>query len=285
MRIPGLIVLIFSCLGLAGCGPMAAVGMVGNMVNRSIQKAEDQAYAESGGVPGQQTETVSQSYDRQAIADANIRLGVAYLQNQQYRLALDKFSRARIAKPDYALSYSMLGVLYHRIEDYELAEQNFKKSLDLDPGNSDTLNNYGLYLCDAAKYEAADQAFLEAAGNPLNNKPEIALANAGTCAMQQGNVVMAEDYFHRSLDRNPAVGPALLQMSRISFDKGEYTDARSYLNRYLAISEHTSSSLWLGIQIENQLGDKDTVSSYALLLRNQYSESEEARLLEQSGIH
>jgi len=38
----------------------------------------------------------------------------------------------------------------------------------------------------------------------------------------------------------------------------------------------------LGIRIERELGDKNAVSSYELLLRNQFSESEEAKLLSQA---
>ena len=60
--------------------------------------------------------------------------------------------------------------------------------------------------------------------------------------------------------------------------------ARGFLSRYLDANRHTPKSLWLGIRIETELGDKNAVSSYALLLRNQYTDSEEAELLSQSGI-
>ena len=38
--------------------------------------------------------------------------------------------------------------------------------------------------------------------------------------------------------------------------------------------------LWLGIQIERIVGDTDNESSYALQLRRQFPDSEEAKLLE-----
>ncbi|NNG13883.1 MAG: type IV pilus biogenesis/stability protein PilW, partial [Gammaproteobacteria bacterium] len=41
--------------------------------------------------------------------------------------------------------------------------------------------------------------------------------------------------------------------------------------------------LWLGIQIERKMGDKDAVASYALSLRKQFPDSEEAHLLRESS--
>jgi type IV pilus assembly protein PilF len=132
------------------------------------------------------------------------------------------------------------------------------------------------------RYEEADENFLQAANNPLYATPELAYNNAGTCALNNGQTELAENYFNEALRRNAGLGPALIQMSGISYEQGKYMPARGYLSRYLQSNRHTSKSLWLGIQIERELGDKNAVSSYALLLRNQFSESEEAKSLSQS---
>ena len=80
------------------------------------------------------------------------------------------------------------------------------------------------------------------------------------------------------------MAPALIQMGQISYDQGNYLSARGYLQRYLEVARHTPASLWLGIRVEKELGDKDTLSSYALLLRNNFPDSDEAALLRQSGL-
>ena len=72
-------------------------------------------------------------------------------------------------------------------------------------------------------------------------------------------------------------------MAKLSFETGRYLPARGYLQRYVAAAKHTAESLWLGIQIEQQLGDKDAISSYALLLKNTFPDSDQARLLRESG--
>jgi type IV pilus assembly protein PilF len=68
-------------------------------------------------------------------------------------------------------------------------------------------------------------------------------------------------------------------MSVISYDVARYLPARAYLQRYLEIGRHTPQSLWLGIRIERELGDKDALASYTLQLENGFPDSTEAGLL------
>ena len=218
------------------------------------------------------------------VAEANLRLGMAYMKRAEYEKSLEKLLKAKKADPNYPPTYNALGLLYQQIGRLEEAEKYYKQSISLDPNNSDTLNNYGFFLCSNDRYQDAQEAFKKAAKNPLYETPEIAIANAGTCALKNNNEAEAENYFREALSINPKIPPALLQMSQISYDQGNYLPARGYLQRYLEISKHTSKSLWLGIQIEEQLGDKDTLSSYALLLRNNFPDSDEAQKLRESGI-
>ena len=71
-------------------------------------------------------------------------------------------------------------------------------------------------------------------------------------------------------------------MSGISYDLERYLPSRGYLQRYLEIAKHTPKSLWLGIRIERELGDRDALASYALQLENGYPDSQETRLLLES---
>ncbi|MEE9575609.1 MAG: type IV pilus biogenesis/stability protein PilW, partial [Gammaproteobacteria bacterium] len=140
------------------------------------------------------------------------------------------------------------------------------------------------FLCRESRFDEAEAAFLKAANNPLYATPEIAYSNAGSCAMNQGKLDIAETYFRDALQKNPRVAIALLQMAEISYDTNNYLSARGYMQRYLEISAHTAKSLWLGIQIENELGDKNTLSSYKLLLKNKFPDSKEADMLRDSLV-
>lgn len=217
------------------------------------------------------------------VALTNLNLGIEYMRTGNYERALEKLNRAKEADPGYYATYNAFGLLYQELKAPARAEESFKQALSLNPSDSSTLNNYGRFLCQNGRRKDAEKIFQQAADNPLYDTPEIAIANAGTCAMLDGDKDEAEAYFRKALKVNPKVPTALLQMAQISYDRGEYLPARGFLQRYMAVAEHTPASLWLGIQIEGKLGNKDAVSSYALLLRNRYPGSDEAALLKESG--
>ncbi len=218
------------------------------------------------------------------IAIANLRLGTAYMEKGEYEKSLQKLNKALKADPDYHATLNVLGVLHQRMGEKDLAEQYFKKSLNKSPSQPSTLNNYGQFLCSIARYEEAEQSFLKAANNPLYPSPEIANTNAGTCAMRNKLYDKAEGFFRQALEQNPRVPAALIQMAEINVIQENYLSARAYIQRYSQVARHNAKSLWLGVQTESKLGDSDAMSSYALLLKNSFPDSEETKLLLQSGL-
>jgi len=224
------------------------------------------------------------NYDPNEVAQTNMRLGVAYMQDGNYEKALQKLLRARSADNSYPMVHNMLGVLYQRLGESAKAEDSFEDGLNLAPNNPNLLNNYGQFLCRENRPDEAETAFLKARKNPLNENPARALTNAGTCAMRNDDLERAETHYREALQLNPQQQLALIQMADIQYQNGEYLSARGYLQRYLEVANHTARSLWLGIRIENELDNPDKVSSYALLLKSNFPDSEEARLLSESGL-
>ncbi len=273
MRYSSLIILLLMSLYLTACVPIPVISAVGSAITRTAYKNDAKV--------NNYIETNHRGSDTE-IAIANMNLGIAYMREGLFDKALEKLSRAKEIKPDYSPVYNALGVLHQNMGENGIAEQYFRIAIELNPHDSSALNNYGLLLCSTQRYEEANESFLMAASNPLYATPELAYNNAGTCALNNGQIELAEKYFNEALRRNPTVAPALIQMSEISYEQGNYIPAKDYLERYLESNNHSAKSLWLGIQIEKELGDQDAVSSYTLLLRNQYSESEEAKLLSQT---
>ena len=215
---------------------------------------------------------------------SNLELGIAYMKQGAYEKALEKLNRAKEADPQYSPTYNALGLLYEQFGQQNKAEEHFKKAIRINSADSSTLNNYGRFLCKQDRRDEAESVFQQAADNPLYETPEIAITNAGVCFYNNQNTAKAEEYFRKALQLNPRVPPALLLMAEISYNQGETLSARGYLQRFQQISRHTPKSLWLGIRLEQALKNDDAVSSYALLLKNQFPDSEEAAKLRQSGI-
>ncbi len=230
------------------------------------------------------TPKTEESESTRRRADNYVQLGIEYAKQGDYNTAVAKLQKALEIEPDFADAHHVIAMVYNRTGDKQQAEQYFKRALELDPKDSPTLNDYGLFLCAEGKHQAADELFARALANPLYATPEIARANAGVCAARAQNYPQAEKYLRAALSDNPKLPTALLEMADISFRLNRYLPARGYLQRYLENARHTARSLWLGIRIERQLGDRDAVASYALALESKYPDSEEARLfLETEG--
>lgn len=213
------------------------------------------------------------------VAAANLNLGIAYLKEGKYEEALKKLEKAKQADPAHPSIYNVFGLLYQQINDFDKAEKHFKKALSLDNSNSSTLNNYGSFLCQQDRIEEALKTYTRAADNPLYQTPELAITNAGLCLYNNKRKDEAKVKFQEALKINPRIPQALIKMCEFSVDEFNYLSARAYLQRFQQVSRHNARSLWLGIQIERELGDKDAVSSYALLLKNSFPDSDEAAAL------
>jgi len=253
---------------------MMAIGLAGQVVNRIGESAYDQPFISD----------TRQPVNTNDIALTNLNLGIEYMRLEKYELALERLQYARSAKPDYAPTYDALGLLYQRMGQPKEAEQYFQQALKIDKDNPSTQNNYGQFLCSQDRVDDAEKYFLGAAENPLYQYPEIPYTNIGTCAYLHNQPDKAVGYFSKALTLNPYIPHALINMTEISCDKSDYASARDYLDRYLVYNVQSPKTLWLGIRIERELGDKNKVSSYALLLRNKYPDSKEAKLLQESGI-
>ena len=218
---------------------------------------------------------IRESQTTNEVALTNLNLAIAYLTENNYDKALEKLNKSLAADSNYAPTYNIFGLLYQQLGDNDKAEKNFKRALSINSVDSSTLNNYGNFLCMLGRLSEAEKAFSKAAENPLYDAPEIAMTNAGQCLYQNEEIESAEKYYRLALQLNPRVSQALLKMSQINFDKQKFLSARAYIQRYEEIAPHNAKTLLLAIKIENELGDQDASSSYQLLLKNSFPDSNE----------
>lgn len=218
----------------------------------------------------------------QKAARINTQLGAAYMRQGRLEQALVRLTRAVRQDPGYAEAHSVLAVLYHRLGQYDDAARHYRRSVVLAPDDSAMLNNYGQFLCERGSLAEAERYLKRAAANPLYKTPELPLSNAGVCLLRAGRNAEAESYFLEALRSNPDFSRALFAMAELRQRAGQSLSARGFYQRYLANASQTAESLWLGIQIERALGDRDAVGSYSLQLKNRFPDSEETRWLIES---
>jgi len=214
-------------------------------------------------------ERINPRINNKIAAQANTHLGVAYLREGNYKMARLKIEKALTLQPDRPDTQEAAAILYEKVGESERAERHYRKMLDLNPDYARGHNNYGQFLCGRARYREAEREFLLAANNPFYDVPGLALTNAGLCARRLPDMVKAEEYFRRALDKDPGFAPALLQMGLISYEKGNYMSTRGYIQRLHEV------------RTEYALHDHQAWGNYAILLRSNFPDSNEASSLQE----
>ncbi|MFO1435572.1 MAG: type IV pilus biogenesis/stability protein PilW [Gammaproteobacteria bacterium] len=234
-----------------------------------------------GGVredPNDQISTEVRSTDK--LAEINTQLGVEYMKEGNFETALKKLKKAIDIDSNYARAYDVLGLLYTQLGQANDAESNFKRALELAPKDSSILNNYGQFLCSQGKANEGQELFAKAVKNPLYTTPEFAFMNAATCAAEvQHDTKAAKEFLRQALEKNPKMPPALFRMSKVNYEAQDYMSAKAYYERFTQVAEQNAESLWLGIQIEQKLGDQQSADNYAMMLRGKFPDSAEAAKL------
>ena len=218
------------------------------------------------GIPDQDSESVEG-------AVVNVKLATGYMQQGEYEVALEKLQRALQFDPNYATAHTVMGVLYGRIGEQELAGKHYKRAAELNPNDGGVLNNYGQYLCKVKQHEKAYPYFERAVDQPFYRTPASALSNAGRCAIDEGKLDKAETYLRKALKTSPGYPPTLLDLAQLMELKGEHLKARAFLERYHSSGQATAESLYLGYDVENELGDAKASEDYRRRLIQQFPES------------
>lgn len=213
-------------------------------------------------------------------ARAHTELGTGYFQVGQYKVALEEFRESLAIDPRYVPAHSMMGLVYMELKEDDKARQSFERALKIDPADSDANNNYGLFLCNRQREKDSIRYFLAAARNPLYAKPHEAYANAGVCARRVGNTAEATQYFLQSVQLEPSYPRALISLAQLQFEAGQPERAKTNLSRFMQVTKAPdAASLWMGVRIERQLGDRAAMRSYATLLEQRFPDAQETRLM------
>ena len=108
------------------------------------------------------TPTVEPEVPENVLASQYIRLGIGYMQEGKFELALTRLERALELDPKSAEAHEVLGILHERLNQHDQAEDHFKQALRLDPQFSHARTNYGSFLCRRGRTEEAEAQFRRA---------------------------------------------------------------------------------------------------------------------------
>lgn len=229
------------------------------------------------------TGRVEPEADRADAAELNYQLGARYYRNGNYELARDRLLYSIELDPKRAVAHTTLALTYEQLGNLRLATESYEQAVRVAPRNFDVLNTYAVFLCRQDRFDEAGTYFERAVRAPENDNAELMLTNAGVCMVQKPDFQQAEAYFRRALDVKPEFGEALIQLCLLKRSQGDYLIARAFLQRFLKSNPATASVLYLGVQIEEELGDERARTDYENRILRDYPTSAEARRILESS--
>lgn len=206
------------------------------------------------------------------LVEVNLGLAQSYMGKHDYQIALEKLKKAEAADPRSAMVQSMLGLLYEEIKRPQQAGAHYDRSVALAPQQGAIANNYGGWLCRSGRAAESLGWFDRAIDDPFYKTPELALANAGRCAIEAGDADRAVGYFRRVLEIQPNDAQVLGDMALLSFQQGDLLRARAFLQRRESLGPLTPEQLELAAKVEQGLGDVGAAQRYRMLLLERYPE-------------
>jgi len=211
------------------------------------------------------------------VEDVHLQLGVRYLGMNKLEAAKENLLLALKENSSNAQVHNALGFLYEKLNQADNAKKHYEIALDLAPEDLGAQNNLGRFLCEHGELENGMELLSQAGENPLNDRQWMALTNAGRCQLGMGQKQLAENYFRQALQFNNAYAPALSEMQKIAYEKGDFWAAKGFLQRYLGVAAHTAETLWFAVLTERALGNKGLAKEYKNLLLEKFPLSNEAK--------
>lgn len=208
-------------------------------------------------------------------ARANLNLGSAYAQQGDYELALERLERAIDLNPRLADAHRALAFVYDQLGETDEAADHYERAARLEPGNADIQNSFAVFLCRQGRWSEAEPHFRRAVENSRNTQPAVALTNAGECAEAANDMDAAERYFRAALESNPRFVDALLAMLELEYRRGNYFQARAFMQRAFELREPEARELYMCFNIERALENSDGASDCREQLREDYPRSTE----------
>jgi type IV pilus assembly protein PilF len=233
-------------------------------------------------LPGMASADSSQRQKISEAAKTNAELALAYMREGDLKSAREKIDKALKQDSRTAETQMAAGFVYDRLGEDRKAARFFSEAVRLGgKDNPDVLNNAAVFECRKGSKKQGVEYFLRAAKSPLYRTPEVAYANAGFCAREDGRPEEAEQYFRQAIGIRPTLADPLYQLADLSLETGKLLQARAFMQRYNAAAAASPASLWLGYRIESGLQDPVAAGDYARRLRTEFPTSAETgKLLE-----
>lgn len=237
------------------------------------------------GAGGADLMTESDEPDSRRRARLRVELATGYFEQGQTTVALDEVKQALAADSGYAPAHNLRGLAYMRLGETRLAEDSFRRALTLAPKDAGVTHNLGWLLCQQSRFTEAQPLFNAALASPIYSGRAKTLLAQGICQARAGKPVDAEASLARAFELdagNPVIG---FNLAQLLFNRGELVKAQFHIRRLNNSELANAESLWLGMKVEQRLGNRDALRQLGEQLKRRFPQSREASSYERGAFH
>lgn len=218
--------------------------------------------------------------DARHRAQTHLELAAGYLEHGQFQVAQNEAQIALKSDPSYADAYDLSGMVYMAQNDHENARAQFQRAMSLKKDNASAMHNLAWLMCQDRNYVEADALFAQALAAPNANRPQTLLAR-GVCQARAGNGAQAEATLMQAYELDAANPITGYNLALLLFQRGDAERAQFYIRRLNNSELANAESMWLGIRVERQLGDRVAMEQLAEQLHRRFPDSLELSAYEQ----
>jgi type IV pilus assembly protein PilF len=237
------------------------------------------------GVGGADFVTESDEPDARKRARLRIELATGYFEQGQTTVALDEVKQALVADPTYAPAHSLRGLAYMRLGETQLAEDSFRRAMALAPKDANLAHNLGWLLCQQSRFTEAQPLFEAALASPLYGGRAKTLLTQGICQARAGKSVDAEASLSKAFELDAGNPVVSFNLAQLQFNRAELGKAQFHLRRLNNSELANAETLWLGMKVEQRLGNRDALRQLGEQLKRRYPQSRELGSYERGAFH
>lgn len=138
-------------------------------------------------------------------ADANVKLGIAFLKQGDLKNAKRKLLSAQRLDSKCTAAWYGMAYFLESTGCYQQAKETYVHAIAIDPISGAAHNNFGAFLCRQGEYEESIKHFLLAVQDPQYLEVGGAYENAGICALKIPDKKRAMGFFVKALTQDPGL--------------------------------------------------------------------------------
>ena len=181
-------------------------------------------------------------------------------------------------------AYDLRGLIYMRLDEPALAEDSFRRAIALAPRDPNTLHNYGWLLCQQKRYADADAAVRRGARRAELPRSAKTLMTQGICQLQAGQRIEAERSLVQAYEIDTGNAVIGYNLAALLAQREDFARAQFFIRRVNNSPSANAETLWLGIKVERELGNREAQSQLVGQLQRRFPQSREAIAYERGNF-